>query len=421
VYKYFAYLYVRYALVYNKLEKCSSAIVHPQKLFDCRETLHIVMAHLCEIRQKLVVNFSPIFQSCNSDNQDQDPSPWEYVDLNDELKASGITHEEIDICIPRYHDDIDITFLKRRDAIVAGYMKSIRGVEKMFLSLDPVKDDCDDVSTASNDRLTWPRKSSSHHSKTLMHRERVLKQHENVEAYKKALIDIEHELKNERFLIRQRLIEERTNWITKLIAEGKESPTSLEGFYLEQKIADEDQTNESNSNAEKEMQSDPTQTSQLLLKKLEKQLLQYERVWLNYKVNAYQKQFDYDLAKKEVQERIRLSLIKEVDQYVCERLHKYNLMNTKKKSKGKKGAKKKKKGKKDKKKGKALPGCKISDLKNMDVDEIIANMVENDILKYPQQVSLNNLLGSFDCTGSMGNEHGSSTTVSWFLMHISTM
>ena len=114
--------------IFSRLEKCYDSMVHPQKRIDVKMSLELVIRRVIELKHMLV--------HWNLPNPDvrvldakQPPFPWEYVNLDDILQDLKLPPTTMEVPVPRYYREDNLTALKQRNKLVAGYMRLKLGEE----------------------------------------------------------------------------------------------------------------------------------------------------------------------------------------------------------------------------------------------------------------------------------------------------
>jgi MoxR-like ATPase len=253
-------------------------------------------------------------------------------------------------------------------------------------------------------------------------RKRKTEQAENKESYAKALVDLKEEVqRDEGPRMRDQLRQERHLWVTDKIAETKDIPEDLTEFYKDRYPAlpepepveeagggkkgkkDEKKKDDKKGGKKGKKKKDaaddgPPEAPPPLQGKTETTTVAFERI-VNYRgvwegkdesYNFSQKH-DVELAKQQIRVDVEKELRDSVDEMLKQNLAKIKAQlngagkGGKKGKKGKGGKKGKKgkggkKGKKGKGKGKALPGEKISDIKNLELDEMLALLVDSKVI-----------------------------------------
>lgn len=418
VYEHFAHLYIRYIQVLLKLEDCHDVMTQPQKCNDCKGVLELVIAKVIELKH-LLVKWMPPNPDCRvrQKGQQQPPFPWEYVDLNDELQNIEITHESIELTAPRYFLSAGAIHRQRRDKLVKGYMKMKLGQEESFLDVNS-EEQCSVEKSPYRPIVT---NNQSYESKCKEKRTEMKRlQQNNANAYESALSEIKDAIMNEVISIRQRFTDERTKWITDQVAEGKEIPDSLKGFYQSTTIGYEssstgDEMNVKASSGKDGMNKDGKDSEEFEVPSfdttsrntwaLKDCITHFENIWLHHlNEGESQQQFDLDLARQKVRKEVESHIVEEVDEKMDKDLKKLIIIHSNekkgKKSRAAKSSKQKKKGKK----GKLLPGLKIGNMKSMDTDQMLSLLIENNMVSTVRDIKIKDILGDFSVSGSIRQE-----------------
>lgn len=259
---------------------------------------------------------------------------------------------------------------------------------------------------------------------------RKQEQKENKELYLKALEDLKDVIMDEEGPDkRENLREERTLWVTDEIAQEK-FPEDLTEFYATKVVqaspedaADTKPTKKPEKKAEKKAEKkekgskktpkeEPPREMPKLQGKTEltssmfQYVKEFEEVWENRDESEnFQQRHDVELAKDVVRPGVFEEIRRQVDEMLIMNLKKIRIQIAPGKGKGKKGKGKGKKGKKGKKekgkKKKPLPGEKISELKGLDSDQMLAILIENGLVVRCKEKFINNMVGDFNYLGSM--------------------
>lgn len=211
--------------------------------------------------------------------------------------------------------------------------------------------------------------------------------------------------------------EERMQWITEQIAqdkfptelpvlgevaveeeeakaEAKDSKKEAKGDKKDSKKSDD----KKGSKAEEQGSGDKLEKS-LLLADMHRTVQSFDDTWANRDESAnFAQSYDVELTKEKIRPDIEKELRGQVDALLEANLVKITLqLAPVKKGKKDKGKKKGKKGKKDKgkKKGKPLPGDKISEMKTMDVAQMLSILIEHELVVCSRNVKVSSILGNF--------------------------
>ena len=416
-YNHFAYLYIQYVLSYNKFEKCYDLMTQPQIRIESKKFLQLCASHLIDLRCRLVQCYptNPHFKV--DKGQQQPPFLWEYIDLNDEIRQSELTHEESCARIPRYFKE-EIGPQMSRDVIICGYM-NMSFNKKIFI--DDILPESNHGACSHNqvDSVNVDQSRSDDNVSqevddyAVIRKIRKQQQTENKSQYGQVLSDIRCSMQNDEFLIRQELIDARTSWVTQLVAEGKSIPENLDGFYSNNDGVDYTPDGSSQVKVDK-AKHDKTTTEMVYpnfdsLSSVTEKLFESVQHFiekLSPTAESFATPFDIYAAQKRVREEVENKLRIEVDKNMTIKLKKHSLVNSEAKPKVKK-AKPKKSKTKNKRGGKSLPGTKLGDIKRMDIDQMLSLLVEYGIIRYPKKVNIQDLKGHFRTTGGFQHEHES--------------
>ena len=263
---------------------------------------------------------------------------------------------------------------------------------------------------------------------------RKQEQQENKETYERALEDMKAIIADEEGPEKkEELREERTLWVTDQIAQEK-FPEDLEDFYQTKMFVKEDDQEEAGAKGggkedKKDKKDDKKgkkddkkggkkgkgddeaeampklQGRTELTDHMAKGVGLYEEIWDGRdESDNFQQKYDVGLAKEVVRPGVYGEIRAQVDDMLVMNLKKIK-MQVAPATKGKKGKGKKKKGGKGKKgkgkKKKPLPGEKISELKGLDADQMLAVLVENKLVVRARPRTVNSLVGDFNYLGSV--------------------
>ena len=128
-FQHYACLYINYMRIFSRLEKCYDSMVHPQKRIDVKLSLELVIRRVIELKHMLVHWNLPNPDVRAEPGAPQPPFPWEYVNLDDILQDLKLPPATMEVPVPRYFVEDNLSSLKHRDKIVQGYMKLKLGEE----------------------------------------------------------------------------------------------------------------------------------------------------------------------------------------------------------------------------------------------------------------------------------------------------
>lgn len=98
-YHYFAKLYIKYSVILSELNSCYESSVQPQKRLDIKSTLEYVICRVINLRH-LLVKWCPPNTDVASNGENQAPFPWEYFDLDRELKELCVSPAKLEVATP---------------------------------------------------------------------------------------------------------------------------------------------------------------------------------------------------------------------------------------------------------------------------------------------------------------------------------
>lgn len=260
---------------------------------------------------------------------------------------------------------------------------------------------------------------------------RKQEQRENKDIYHKALEDLKGVIMDEEGPDqRENLREERTLWVTDQIAQEK-FPEDLTDFYETKKAPpaegsdgdakadkkaaaatkkpDKKDAKDKGKGAKEEAKALPKlQGKTDLTESMFKMVEDFEGTWQDRdETDNFQQRHNVSLAKDVVRPGVFEEIRRQVDDMLVMNLKKIRMQiapgkggKGKKGKGGKKG--KKGKGKKDKgKKKKPLPGEKIAELKGLDADQMLAMLIEHQLVVRVHGKNVSSLVGDFNYLGSM--------------------
>lgn len=227
-----------------------------------------------------------------------------------------------------------------------------------------------------------------------LHQQRAQEQSQCKQSYEAELRQLKDTvLEEEGFAMQRELREERIRFITEQTVTKHVLPDSLEDFYG--KDANQAETAHDDATTKKE------------LKPLNECIGIYEQRWKGRVVGPDRiksQAVDSEMAKDLiVRNQVRAELIPGIDEKLLANLQKIKATQegdkkSKKKEKtAKKGGKKKGGGKKEK----PLPGTKLSEVKDMKVQQMLPCLVQNGLVyNYDNRHKISNFVGPFEATGA---------------------
>mmetsp|Transcript_8487 Transcript_8487/g.10710 ORF Transcript_8487/g.10710 Transcript_8487/m.10710 type:complete len:735 (+) Transcript_8487:481-2685(+) len=375
---------------------------------------------LCGDTDELVANQEQISESesCNEESKNETPQPAEVSERNEkeQRKVSKLAPEDAILRIQS----------RSRGILLRGEIAFQQRNEQMFIRMRPRGNEANTASKSILDDEYMRKK---------------LHQKENAEDFVNSLDSLRISLHEEiGFEVKERLKEERTKWITDQLTKNGSVPENLDKFYKQDQIEQEEKTaaepqkkksgkdgkksksgdgkkgKKSKGPVEVEVEEPPLGEQLKTTKAFKKEITQFETVWKNrIECSEIQSQkYDAELAKDSIilaqaEEEVRIH----VDEMLILNLSKMKASQSSgKKSKAKKG----KKGKKSKKKGKKekpLPGSKISDLKNMDTDQMLSILIENELINNASEVKIRDIVGVSDTIANLDDQARSSENERW--------
>ena len=488
-FQYLARLYVNYIHIFHRLEICYDAIIQPQKRLDVKATLEVVISRIIEIKYHLNSFCNLPSESSSEPVVKQPSSEIDNLNLEPILRSLNMSPNHLEIPIPRFFKEDEKLSYAQRDALIAGYMKLRLGIDKVELKRatalyhenkidmavkksiacseknenlsnykwidDPIEEidfETDDSAATAIQKIArglLSRKKTSlcekrektligmrnHDRREMQEVENSLRnsyslrkqeQSENHSLYEEALVQLKNiVLEEEGYEIREKLREERTNWITEQIANTNTIPDSLDSFY--QKDLQQNELNDESIDAEKKTnkkeQNEKLKKEDCLLEETDKNIWKsesldlihediklFEENWLFLDEPEYNREkCNISMAKDRIiRPQIESELANSLDHMLLMHLKHIKGLHEDKKKKGKKDRKKQKKGKKGKKgknvgkssREKPLPGSKIPEMKNMDTEEMLSILIENKVIinDFRKDLKISDFIGEdFSC------------------------
>lgn len=432
-----AKLYVRYNLIFSDLNKVYDSCVQAQKRLDIKLTLEHIICRVISLRNFLAKLPPPTqSSSCELDlssalielkiapsqlealtpsilkegtesvskrtarlgatisspSEVTDTDEHRTITLSEEQDTTSSTGKPGIVSVPgNKENNVNTTFADNQAAakIQALYRGSSarEQVSNERLQLDNLIG----MSNSSKEDKLVRLNSDIAHTRQLRAQEQTQCQH----SYETELIRLKDTvLEEEGFTMQMELREERIRWITERAVTNHELPGSLDDFYNK----DASQT--------ESVQDDVTTKKEL--EPLKACIEVYEKRWKGRVVGPDRiksQSFDSELAKDLiVRNQVRADLIPGVDENLLSNLQKikatHEAEKKKKKvktTKGKKSGKKKGGGKKEK----PLPGTKLSEVKDMNVKEMLEILIQNGLIyEYDDRHTISDFVGHFEATDS---------------------
>ena len=491
-FQYYAGLYIRYNIILSDFNLCYDSSIQPQKRSDIKCTIEYIICRIINLRH-LLTKLCPV----NPESSHQAPLPWEYLQIDQQLKELCVAPSQLEIFTPSYFSEEN---QDARDSAVASLLQQTSSLRQQDESLK--ERDTSEASTppaAADDNITEPdedndtdsdssssESSSADEENILSEEEAALRilsiirghisrkktaehklwldsfvglsitetnkveldkmtsnltdirnKRQNDQQYCKENYENDlHRIKNvvreeEGFSMKNKLRDERLQWITEHTVSNNSLPDSFEEFYKNDDAPPDDQKNEeakgkangkqkkdatkgskdTKSKDKKDTNNDEVEPSilaalQTLLDPLKICVQTYEERWMHRSVGPDREKAQYhdvELAKDLiVRDKVRDELTVDVEEKLLSNIVKIKAVQEigKKKSKkdGKKG-KGKAKGKKGGKKGKKdkpLPGAKLTGLNEMSVDEMLAILVQHNLITLPKEQKLSDFIGGYE-------------------------
>ena len=287
---YHALLYVRYILVFSKLEDFFNSLTQPQLRDAIKSTLELIICRVIDLRHKLS-KCSKYYCIGSERCQQTTPVIWEYFDLSKQLMKMKIPAKAIETPIPTFLKGETTKNRGQRDALIKGYMELKLNADKVQLENNYLEEsNIYDRSNEARQRITGEQNAVKdlielseppdffckgckatviqsyfrgyltrriYREKCNKERQFVGMQYKSVEGNKKiemnmryerskkrqmtkqnreeyelALKDLKQTVKREEsFEMKENLREERIKWVTEEIVRSNEIPVSLDRFY----------------------------------------------------------------------------------------------------------------------------------------------------------------------------------------------
>jgi hypothetical protein len=127
-YHYFAKLYIRYSIILSDLNSCYESSVQPQKRLDIKSTLEHVICRVVNLRH-LLVKWCPPNPDVASSGENQAPFPWEYFDLDRELKELCVSPAKLETTTPVFIKEDQNGTNHHRNSTIARLLRETFGSE----------------------------------------------------------------------------------------------------------------------------------------------------------------------------------------------------------------------------------------------------------------------------------------------------
>ncbi len=431
-----AKLYIRYTLVLADMDKVYNSCVQAQKRIDMKITMEHIICRVIRLRNCLSKLPPPTQSSC------------EGLDLSSALTELRISPSQLETLAPlMFKEDIESVSMRITKMGSTISSSTLEGYpdENSAATLSSDEDDQDAQPEADSDsenkenivnvidgkhaaskiqamyrgsfarrRVAKERReldnfigmsnsSKEHEIDQLdadiaqIRNQRVQEQSQCQKSYEAELHRIKDTvLEEEGFAIQMSLREERIRWITEQTVTKHVLPDSLEEFYSK----DADQIGITNDDA----------TTKKELKPLNECIDIYEQRWKGRVIGPDRiksQAVDSEMAKDLiVQNEVRAHLTPGIDEKLLSNLQKIKATQdgdkkSKKKDKTAKGKKasKKKGGKKEK----PLPGTKLPEIKDMQVQQMLEYLVQGGLIYEYDDHKISNFIGPFEATGVAPN------------------
>lgn len=124
----FAKLYIRYTIISSDLNTCYDSAVQPQKRLDIKNTLAYVIARIINLRH-LLSKWCPPNPDVLAKGGIQAPFPWEYLDLNKELRELAVPPSKLETSAPVFFREEQKEASRHRNSTVDRLMQEKFGSE----------------------------------------------------------------------------------------------------------------------------------------------------------------------------------------------------------------------------------------------------------------------------------------------------
>jgi len=125
-YHHFAKLYINYSVILSELNSCYESSVQPQKRIDIKYTLERAICRVINLRH-LLVKWCPPNPDVVSKGGSQAPFPWEYFDLDKELRELCVSPAKLEATTPVFFREDQNEAILHRNATIARLLEQMVG------------------------------------------------------------------------------------------------------------------------------------------------------------------------------------------------------------------------------------------------------------------------------------------------------
>ena len=148
----FAKLYIRYTIILSNLTTCYDTSVQPQKRIDIKLTLEHVILRVINLRH-LLTKWCPPNQDVLSKSGAQASFPWEYLDLNKDMRALSIPPSKLESATPGFFKEDQVDATRRRNTKVANLLHENVGSKATSFEEEETPEELFDGDEASVDTM----------------------------------------------------------------------------------------------------------------------------------------------------------------------------------------------------------------------------------------------------------------------------
>ena len=99
-FQYYAGLYIRYNIILSDFNLCYDSSIQPQKRSDIKCTIEYIICRIINLRH-LLTKLCPV----NPESSHQAPLPWEYLQIDKQLKELCVAPSQLEIFTPSYFSE----------------------------------------------------------------------------------------------------------------------------------------------------------------------------------------------------------------------------------------------------------------------------------------------------------------------------
>ena len=125
-YRHFAKLYIQYSIILSDLNSCYESSVQPQKRIDIKHALERAICRVINLRH-LLAKWCPPNPDVASKVGSQAPFPWEYFDLDKELKELCVSPANLETTTPIFFREDQKEAIQHRNSTIARLQRETVG------------------------------------------------------------------------------------------------------------------------------------------------------------------------------------------------------------------------------------------------------------------------------------------------------